>query len=179
MRKDNGFTLIEMLVAVAILGILTAIAVPNMSSYMDSRRVVSAAEAIYSQITYARSEAIARSQNVVVNITPGASNVWAVGVSTNAACDPSHDLADASPCVLSVSGINVLKRVLGTEHTDATIASGTNTITFDPVRGTATGNGTITITHSSGNELRVIVSLLGRAKICRPNGSGKRGYSAC
>lgn len=184
-RKERGFSILELMVVVGIIAILAAIAVPNMSSYMDSRRVVNAAEAIYSQVVYARSEAISRSSDVVVRLLPGNSNTWALGVSSVAGCDPTvAAAATANACVLSVSGTNVLKRIVGTDYENVTVsvapapvAGQPHTITFDPVRGTATGNGTINVSFN-GNQLNIIVGPIGRARICSPVAGGKR-YSAC
>ncbi|RZA07773.1 MAG: prepilin-type N-terminal cleavage/methylation domain-containing protein, partial [Moraxellaceae bacterium] len=44
MRKDSGFTLIEVMVTVAIVAILAAIAIPNYSQYVQKTRRTDAQE---------------------------------------------------------------------------------------------------------------------------------------
>jgi len=57
-EKNQGFTLIELVVVLAILGIMVAIAVPNFKQYMFQRRLNGAARQIMSDLMSARMKAI-------------------------------------------------------------------------------------------------------------------------
>jgi prepilin-type N-terminal cleavage/methylation domain-containing protein len=62
----HGFTLVEMLVVMAISAILVAAAVPSFRSIIASSRASSASGTLLSNLEFARSEAIRRNQNVTV-----------------------------------------------------------------------------------------------------------------
>lgn len=74
----NGFTIIELLTAIAILGILVALAVPSFNDLILSTRIKGAASDIYGALALARSEAIKRNSNVTIGpLTVGGQ--WADG----------------------------------------------------------------------------------------------------
>jgi type IV fimbrial biogenesis protein FimT len=75
-RPHAGFTMIEMLVAMGVLGILIAVAGPALSGMASSQQVRSASYDIYSTLTHARSEALTRNASVTVAPTEGD---WARG----------------------------------------------------------------------------------------------------
>ena len=58
MRKRSGFTVIELVVVIAILGILTAVGVPNFLSWLPKYRLKSAARDLYSNMQLAKLSAI-------------------------------------------------------------------------------------------------------------------------
>lgn len=57
-RYQQGVTLTEVLVTVAIIGIIAAIAIPSYQDYIARERLVGAAQAIYSQAILARRQAV-------------------------------------------------------------------------------------------------------------------------
>lgn len=170
------------MIVVVIIGILAAVVMPSMANFMDKQRVVDAAEAIYGQVAYARSEAIARSRMVYVRVvvTDPPSSTWAIGVSTTQNCNPAlTDPSATGACVLSVSGQNVLKRIVSTDYQDVVLATNTTQINFDPVRGTAGNPGTMTISYKN-RDLFVKVSTIGRTRVCTdPTNNRVGGYSEC
>lgn len=67
-RFAGGFTLVELMVTVAIIGIVAAVAVPAMQSMIMSSRLNGAAEELTSAVQVARSEATRR--NATVRLCP-------------------------------------------------------------------------------------------------------------
>lgn len=72
-----GFTLLELVAALAIVAILALIAVPTFLTLIQKQRVVIAANDLFSAITLTRSEAIRRGERVDLVPLDGAS--WASG----------------------------------------------------------------------------------------------------
>jgi type IV fimbrial biogenesis protein FimT len=75
-RRQGGFTATEMIIVVAIIGILTAIAAPSLTTMVKVARVRTAAFDLVAGLTLARSEALKR--NSQVTITPNGGS-WGLG----------------------------------------------------------------------------------------------------
>jgi type IV fimbrial biogenesis protein FimT len=69
MKKRNaGFTLIEMMVALAIGSIMTAMVAPNLSGMREGYRLRAATLSVFSDLQRARSEAVKRNNNYRVSL---------------------------------------------------------------------------------------------------------------
>ena len=182
-KRLKGFTLVELLTVVAVLGVLAAVAFPGMRDYMDKQRLVSQARAISELAQLARAEAIKHSAAVVANqkmvsmtVNPG--TPWSVGLANGAvACTTTAD------CLINQGGTNVVYRLTATECTACTMSSpgAQAVITFD-LRGLVSTAGAadqlITLNSPLGKNLSVSISRLGRVSLCT-TGSSVGGYGAC
>jgi len=74
--REAGFNIIELMIVVFIVGVLAAIAAPNMGKMVRTQRIKTGAFDVFASLTLARSEAVKR--NSVVTLTP-VSGDWAKG----------------------------------------------------------------------------------------------------
>jgi type IV fimbrial biogenesis protein FimT len=165
-RTKGGFTLIEMMVVLALAAVVLGLAIPSYRGTLSRKRMEGVASELATDIQYARSEAAQR--NAAVRIIVG-NNCYAVHVVGS---------TDATSCTTLGTGAVNLKTVQ--VATGTTLAFTSNNakafIEFDPVRGMAidsTGvdsSGYVDVSSSSGNwQIRAMVWKQGRTKLCSPN----------
>ena len=130
-RHSPGFTVIELLIVVAIVGILATLAAPNMRDIIVRMRLKTAASDLHTSLMYARSEAIKR--NGAITLSPiGGGNNWAVGWEVKSGAtvlssqDPYGNLtfttADASYTAATISSISFAGNGRATPSTGASAA---------------------------------------------------------
>ena len=92
-KTPKGFTLIELVISILILGIVAAVATPSFAEAMISYRIEAAAKRIVADFNYARQQAITKSDTVTIEffespsryVIVGATNLNHDGVSTTIA----------------------------------------------------------------------------------------------
>ena len=83
-HRANGFSLIELMIVVALVAIMAGLAAPSFRSFISGQRVKTAASDVATAAVFARSEAIKRNANVTITpVTSGAGgwkDGWSVAV---------------------------------------------------------------------------------------------------
>ena len=162
--KARGFTLIEILFVLSLIGIMLAIAVPSFSSFISNYRATSAVNELMQGVTLTRGEALKRGRRVMMvpnysnTVTapgPGGSwvNGWTVFVDVNG--DKSYNSGDTLIYRHDALPTSVVITAAGA----STLAfSGTNYVSFDGTGYPRTAppvvnvlNGGIVVTDSTGS----------------------------
>lgn len=73
--RAQGFTLVEFLVAMAVLAILLASGMPAFAEFLVARRLSASADIVHAQAVFARNEAIKRNGTVLFEVEGGAVRV--------------------------------------------------------------------------------------------------------
>jgi len=163
MKNSKGFTLIEVIIVVAIIGIMTAISIPAISGWLPNYRLKAAARALYGAAMKAKGEAVKRNANCALIFNQGA-NVYMVFVDSNENCE-----FDTGETVIlreeqwppSVS----LSSVTFTDNDDSK-----PTIVFQPTaiptaNGGGMANGTATLINTKGRSRDVVINRAGSIRI--------------
>lgn len=155
----RGVTLLELLVALAVLAILVAAGVPGLREFIITQRLKAAAETVYADLTLARDEALHRNRTISIafEFEEGGTR-WCFAPSDHLPCD----------CQRGECGIGAHSAHGTTEAAFREISLRTNfyhqVVSFHPVRGTA-NPGTVALT-ASDQIIEVRVSNLGRIRLC-------------
>jgi type IV fimbrial biogenesis protein FimT len=177
-RTDDlrGFTLVELLVVVAIAALLAGLAAPAFRDLIENRRVDGAATELAADLQLARSEAVARHRAVRLSFHADASGSCYV-VHTGAAgachCAPTGGPACSQP------GAHAIKSMRWPGEEQVRVSANVGSLAFDPLHGTATPTGTLQVAGlRAGHAVHHVVNVLGRVRSCSPSGRVP-GYGAC
>lgn len=79
MKQQSGFTLVELMITLAILAILLGLAMPAVTDFAIKQRVSSQANEMMLSLAFARSEAVKRNLNIRIMPVTGSHNGWRDG----------------------------------------------------------------------------------------------------
>jgi type IV fimbrial biogenesis protein FimT len=175
-----GFTLIEVLVGVSILGILMALGMPSFSNYMGNAKLRASAAAFHAAAQFARSEGIRRNGGVEIILTdvdPIAANKDTDLLSTTGRnWMVRWSLTGAAPFTLlqgkSAQEGNNASAVLVTGNVDKVVFSGMGGVDggVAPAFQFTSANGACAKANGSGPMrcLDVRISTTGQTRLCDP-----------
>jgi type IV fimbrial biogenesis protein FimT len=183
--KILGFTTIELLVAITLLGIVLSLALPSYREMVEKRQLTQGAEQIFAFMNSMQSIASRSNSPVTVSYARAANNDWCVGaILGETPCD-CNELVSSEADFCSINGS---ANRLGNEHTGnvgiMNAVSGDGAYAYDPVRGLmADLDDAVEMTlHSPNNsyQLRLIVSNTGHAVLCSTDADHNvPGYPVC
>lgn len=191
-RRASGFSLIELLIGLAVLGILVMVGLPNLTTWIQNTQIRTAAEGIQAGLQFARAEALRRNSSVGFYLVNSLAASCALSTSgTNYVVSTS---SPAGSCNTAPSDAGpILQTRAGTEGSANAVvtATGGSSFTFNGLgRGVGAGNFTqINITNPTGGTcqasggtmrcLRITVSTGGQIKMCDPAVTDNTDPRAC
>lgn len=148
-KEKQGFTLVEMMIVVAVLVTVAVIATPNLQTYMAQRRVSGAARLVMTDLMEARMKAAAENNRFKISFVDN--HQYKV------LDDDDNDNTEDAGETITITDIQ-------NAYHDVTLSATTTGLIFNPT-GTVDGTGTtVTLSNSSGSK-EVRVSTAGRVKI--------------
>jgi len=179
-RARGGFSLIELMVVVAIIAVTLVFTAPSFRAWLNDSRIRSATESIQNGLRVARNEASQRGNNVRLELTSATTGSWQVcqldpsDTTCGGAKSPVFDSRAGTETGLTVAAsTDTAKQAAGTLSTALTggVPAG---ITYNalgrPSSFGADSVGRIDIYGSalSGRRLVVLVSAGGMVRVCDP-----------
>ncbi|HEY1132039.1 MAG TPA: prepilin-type N-terminal cleavage/methylation domain-containing protein [Roseateles sp.] len=150
--RGHGFTLIEVVFVLAVLGIILSAAIPSYTNYLARQRLRHVAEMLEQDLRRARTLSVEEGRNIYVSFNSGPE--WCWGSSRTAPCDCG---TGAPRCELGGATYR--------EHKGTLLQSGQG-VTFQAGLGRAQDWTRIGISNVHNQQLRIDLNPLGRPQIC-------------
>ena len=170
---ESGFTLVEMMVVLVVLGLLTLMAVPAWGEAVQRRRLAGISAELLTDLQYLRSAAVARNANLRIRFQQtagGSCYVLHTGSTNSCTCSSSGTSCTASA--------EALKTVFHPASDGVILTSNSSSLLYSARLGTVTPTATLRLTGSFGITISHIVNLMGRVRTCTED-SAALGHPAC
>jgi type IV fimbrial biogenesis protein FimT len=192
-RPQRGFSLIELMIGIALIGILLALAAPNFFQWIQSSQIRTSTESMQNGLQMARAEAVRRNAPVRFQLMDSVSNACAASTTLS---NWVVSMDDASGACAASASETVAPRIIQVRTTqegsqNAVIAADQAVIAFNSlgrVTPTPAANITIDVTNPSGGAcatagpmrcLRLVVSIGGQIRMCDPAVTTPNDSRAC
>ncbi len=154
--KQAGFTLVELMVALLLLGVISLVALPALGEMVDAQRRQDAAQQLASGIRTARTEAVLRNQVVTIHsIDADWSNGWRI------IADKDGKGPDEDDPVLVERAASGKARVVGNQKVQSHISFNG----LGGLMGSANGTLFVCLKDQPVSRYQVILALTGRVRI--------------
>jgi len=166
-----GFTLLELMITLAVAAVLGAVATPSFTALLDHQRLQAAARHLQADIALARQEAARRGQPVTLQFEPG--TAWCYSLGTGQAADCHPDSHQASLAASMPLGSQMIKRVQASDYPGITLLQA-GAMVLGPQTGISLGTltnlsrGQARFASRDGQQLQVRLGPQGRANVCAP-----------
>lgn len=168
-RSARGVTLIELMVGIALLGIIATLSLPSFTAFLDRSRLEGAIRSLDADLQWARGEAVKRNAPITMTFTAGLN--WSYALDDDSSARP-------------------IKTTEGAQFHNTTMnlpaLGGGNTLALQPNRGnisTPAGvplDSAVVFESAQGRIACVRFNPLGRTQLCSPAGTNHlSGVSEC
>ncbi|WP_201243247.1 GspH/FimT family pseudopilin [Halochromatium salexigens] len=165
-RERAGLSLIELLITMSLLAILLAIGIPSFQGSQERARLRNSAEAVYSLLQFARSEAIKQYRDLFVVVSTGeagpAGDGWCLAIANDRDCDCSV----VGACQYGGGADRQVHSLTSEGFPGVALASNRTSYRFERKLGKCSSAGTLRLTGADSSSITIKVAPLGRVKLC-------------